>query len=86
KQSDWITMVVAHSNLFLFFPVLGILALFAFYLPATIFTHLYFNHIRLGAARFLFGFAVVAAATWAVDRYLDKPPRALWELSPAAIA
>ena len=86
RQADWMTMVVAHSNLFLFFPVLGILALFAFYLPATIFTHLYFNHIKLGPARFLFGFLVVAATTWAVDRYLDKPPRALWELSPSAIA
>lgn len=86
RQGDWLTMVVAHSNLFFFFPILGILALVAFSLPATIFTHLYFNHIKLGKVRFLFGFLVVALATWAVDRYLDKSPRALWELSPAAIA
>lgn len=85
KSGDWITMVVAHSNLFLFFPLLGILALFAFYLPATIFTHLYFTHIRFGAVRFLIGFLVVAAATWAADRYLDGPPRAIWELSAATI-
>ena len=40
---DWLTMVVAHSHLFFFFPVLGILALFAFYLPSVVFTHLYWT-------------------------------------------
>ena len=86
KNGDWITMVVTHSNLFLFFPLLGVLALFAFYLPATIFTHLYFTHIKFGAVRFLIGFAAVVAATWWADRYLDGPPRAVWELSAATIA
>lgn len=86
RQGDWITMVVAHSNLFFFFPVLGILALVAFSLPATIFTHLYFTHIKYGAARFLFGSLLVLLATWTMDRYLDTSPRAIWELSPAAIA
>ena len=35
---DWRAMVVAHSHLFFFFPVFGILALAAFYLPSVIFT------------------------------------------------
>jgi hypothetical protein len=86
QNGDVITMVVAHSNLFLFFPVLGMLALFGFYLPATIFTHLYFTKIPFGIPRFLFGFLVVIAATWGVDRYLDTSPRAIWELSAATIA
>lgn len=86
KEGDWIALVVAHSNLFFFFPVLGVLALIAFFLPSVIFTHLYFNHIRFGRARFLFGFLVVVLATGAVDRYLDASPRAIWELSPSAIA
>ena len=37
---DWQTMIVAHSYLFFFFPVLGILALCAFYIPSVVFTHL----------------------------------------------
>lgn len=86
KSGDWVTMVVTHSHLFLFFPVLGVLALFAFYLPATIFTHLYFTHIRFGAVRFIIGFAAVIAVTWWADRKLDAPPRAVWELSAATIA
>ena len=45
-------MVVAHSHLFFFFPVLGVLALFAFYLPSVVFTHLYWNHLPYGKLRF----------------------------------
>ncbi len=58
----------------------------AFYLPAVIFTHLYWFHIKFGRIRFLFGLLVALAATYGADRYLDASPRALWEASPQAIA
>lgn len=83
---DWLAMVAANSHLFFFFPVLGLLALCAFYLPAVVFTHLYWNHIPYGKLRFIFGTLVVAAASFGFARYLDKPPRAIWEASPAALA
>jgi hypothetical protein len=82
---DWLTMVVAHSHLFFFFPVLGVLALFAFYLPSVVFTHLYWNHLRYGKLRFLIGLVAVAAGSYGFAQYLDKPPRAIWEVSPAAL-
>ena len=82
---DPLTMVAAHSHLFFFFPVLGLLALFAFYLPSVVFTHLYWNHIPYGRVRFLLGLVVVAAASYGFAQYLDKPPRAIWEVSPAAL-
>ena len=34
-NTDWLTMVLAHSHLFLFFPLLGSLGLVAFYLPSS---------------------------------------------------
>lgn len=83
---DWQTMLVAHSNLFLFFPILGVLALIGFYLPAVIFTHLYWHHLKLGRVRFVLGIIGALAITWGADRYLDTSPRAIWELSPAAVA
>ena len=83
---DWLTMVVAHSHLFFFFPVLGVLALFAFYLPAVVFTHLYWNHLPYGKLRFLIGLVVVAVGSYGFAQYLDKPPRAIWEASPSALA
>jgi hypothetical protein len=84
---DWVTMVVANSHLFFFFPVLGVLALFAFYLPSVVFTHLYWNHLPYGKVRFLVGLVVVAALSiYFAQWYLDAPPRAIWEASPSALA
>ena len=45
QELDWLTMLVAYSHLFLFFPVFGLLALVAFYLPSVVLTHLYWTHL-----------------------------------------
>ena len=85
QDTAWLSMLAAHSHLFFFFPVFGILALFAFYLPSVVFTHLYWNHLRFGKIRFLIGLVVVAAASFCFARFLDKPPRSLWEVAPNAL-
>jgi len=85
RDIDWLSMIVAHSHLFFFFPVFGVLALFAFYLPSVVFTDLYWRHLPYGKLRFLLGLAVVAAVSWLVSSYLDAKPRALWEVSPRAL-
>jgi hypothetical protein len=84
--TDWRAMVLAHSHLFFFFPVFGILALCGFYLPSVVFADLYWQHLRYGKARLLLGLIVLAAVSWAVTKWLDKPPRALWEVAPQALA
>ena len=38
QRMEWFALLAVHSYLFFFFPVLGILALVAFYLPSVIFT------------------------------------------------
>jgi hypothetical protein len=86
RDTGWFTMVVAHSHLFFFFPVFGILALAAFYLPSVVFTHLYWTHLRFGRVRFLIGLIAVAALTGGVGWWLDAKPRAIWEVSPRALA
>lgn len=77
-------MLAAHSNLYVFFPVLGVVALIAFYLPAVIFTHLYWFHIKLGRLRFIIGLLAAVAVTYGANRYLDASPRALWEVCPTS--
>jgi hypothetical protein len=84
-QLDWVTMVVAHSHLFLFFPVLGLLALVAFFLPSVILTDLYWRHLRFGKARFALGLVVLAGVSYLAAGSLDKEPRAVYEVSPHAI-
>jgi hypothetical protein len=84
--TDWRSMIIAHSHLFFFFPVFGILALAAFYLPSVVFTDLYWWHLPYGKLRFLVGLVVLAAISFGVAKFLDKPPRAIWEVSPRALA
>lgn len=88
RETDWWTLLLAHSHLYLFFPTFGVLALMAFYLPSVVFTHLYWNHMPYGKARFLGGFAVaLALSLFVTTRMLgpDALPRAVWEIAPGAL-
>lgn len=82
---DWPSMILAHSHLFFFFPVFGLLALIAFYLPSVVFTDLYWRHLPYGKLRFSLGLVVVAALSFGVSKWLDAKPRAIWEASPGAL-
>ena len=86
RADDWFAIVVAHSHLFFFFAVFGILALAAFYLPSVVFTHLYWTHLAYGRLRYVLGLIVVATLSGAVGWWLDAKPRAIWEVSPRALA
>jgi len=84
----WFAHLTLYSHLFLFFPTFGILALFAFYVPAIVFTDLYWMHVKpAGRFRFLFGFLVIAVVSawlgWLI--YGGRVPT-LWQLSPAALS
>jgi hypothetical protein len=86
RDAGWEAMVIAHSHLFIFYPLFGILALAAYFLPAVVFTDLYWRHIRFGKLRFLLGAVVVAGLSFGVAKLLDGEPRGLYEISPRAIA
>jgi hypothetical protein len=86
QGADWRSMIIAHSHLFFFFPVFGVLALAAFYLPSVVFMDLYWRHLPYGKLRFLAGLVVLAAVSYGVTKFLDKPPRAIWEVSSRALA
>lgn len=88
RNHDPLTLILAHSHLFLFFPTFGILALCAFFLPSVVFTHLYWYKLPWGKARFLFGFVVAIGMTvWVTSSMLgpDASPRAIWEVAPSAL-
>ena len=56
---NWFSLAATYSHTFLFFPTIGLLALLAFYTPATIFTDLYWHHVKRGRMRLLIGFIVI---------------------------
>jgi hypothetical protein len=83
QPATWLLM---HSHLYLFFPVFALVALAAFYLPATVFTHLYWTIVPHGKMRFTIGGVVVLAASLFFSLYLSQgSPRGLWELSPRVL-
>jgi hypothetical protein len=83
QPTAWLLM---NSHLFLFFPVFGLVALAAFYLPATVFTHMYWTIVPYGRLRFCFGAVVATLAAIFFSYYLSVgSPRALWELAPRVL-
>src|SRR5262245_32283118 len=86
REVNWLTLVVTHGHLFLFFPIFGLLALFALYVPAVVFTDLLWTKVYSGQNRFLLGCILMAALSTGVAKFLDGPPRSIWEITPAALA
>jgi len=88
SEPDWMTMVMAHSHLFLFFPIFGLVALAAFYLPSVVFTHMYWHHVKpAGRLRFMFGIVVATAVSLFISHLLTSAElRGIWEVSPQALA
>jgi hypothetical protein len=77
-------LMMMHSHLFVFFSTLGLLALAAFRLPATVLTHFYWNHLKYGPLRYLLGLiAVIAGTAYFSYGLLTQPERSIWELSPS---
>ena len=86
-KAHWLDFAALDSHLFVFFPTLGIVALIAFFVPSVLLTDLYWRHISFGKARFLFGFFVLAAASYWISGYLlDSPRRSYWEGAPQVVA
>jgi hypothetical protein len=57
---NWFAMAAVYSHGFLFFPTIGLVALIAFYTPATIFVDLYWHHVKSGKLRLIIGFFLMA--------------------------
>ncbi len=82
-----LTLATFYSHLFVFFPTFGLVALFAFYTPACVFTDMYMRHVPAGRIRFVFGFAVLAVAAYFIAGQMNKSKeRSIWEVTPATLA
>lgn len=86
----WFDIMTHYSHMFLFFPLFGTVALFAFYLPAVAFVDMYWrpadepgNEIPHAKARFVVGCSglVVISAAIAYGLSLGSEA-ALWQIKP----
>ncbi len=82
-DTNWLSFAAFYSHLFIFFPTFGLVALAAFYIPAVIFTDMYWNHVRFGKIRFLIGMVVVVGGSYLIALQLLKGDiPAVWDIAP----
>jgi len=90
EGSLWFDVMTHYSHMFLFFPLFGTVALFAFFLPATAFVDMYWrpadqpgNEIPHAKLRFVGGFlgAIAISAGMAYGLSLGNET-ALWQIKP----
>ncbi len=85
KETNWVDLATIYSQLFLFFPTFGILALCAFYFPACIFLDMYWNHVPYGRARVWIGGIALAVGSYAIAQPLLTGVPAIWQVKPAVL-
>jgi hypothetical protein len=86
KDDQWFTIAAFYSHLFIFFPTFGILALFAFYIPAAALLDLYMHHVKRGPLRFAIGTLVLIGISMWLSTILITGAPAVWWLSPKTLA
>jgi len=86
RDAEWFTMATFYSHLFIFFPIFGTVALFAFYWPSVVFLDMYWQHIPGGKIRFTGGLIGLAVIAWFVAQgLLAGPVRSLFEIPPPVL-
>ena len=94
ERQTWFLLITHYSDLFVFFPVFGTIALLAFFRPAATLVDMYWNTARQGShriplskLRFSIGLVAVALASAAVGAAtLEGGERTLWQLKPEVLA
>ncbi|MGI9520558.1 MAG: hypothetical protein ACR2PG_02810 [Hyphomicrobiaceae bacterium] len=89
----WFTLLTHYSDLFIFFPLFGTVALIAFYTPACAFVDMYWNVARQiddpipqSRFRFAFWFVAIAGFSYAISYAIQvSEERAIWQLSPSVL-
>src|SRR5262249_32364711 len=84
-QTNWFDLASVTSTVFIFFPTFGIVALVAFYIPATVLMDMYLRHARFGALRFTAGIVVLAALSYFIGSELAERNRGMYVLSPQTL-
>jgi hypothetical protein len=86
RDHDWFAIAAFYSHLFIFFPTYGILALCAFFIPASVFLDLYWHHVKFGKVRFVVALLALVLVSVGVSRVLvggDIP--AVWWMHPTTL-
>jgi hypothetical protein len=84
-HTDWFDIASATSTVFFFFPTFGIVALVAFYIPASVLVDMYWHHAKFGGLRFVAGVAVLAIVSYWIGAELAASNRGVYMLTPESL-
>lgn len=93
EGETWFALLTHYSDLFIFFPVFGTVALIAFFTPACTFVDMYWHQSRQqdepipqSRFRFVLGFAVVIVGSALLSDYIQSgAERSIWQLSKTTL-
>ncbi len=85
EDTGWFAIAAFDSQLFLFFPLFGVLALFAFYLPARVLFDIYWRHVIGGKWIITIALLVLVASAPFVAQLMLGQTNALWDLTPETL-
>lgn len=86
NQSGWFALATFDSQLFLFFPIFGVMALIAFYLPACVMLDIYWRHVTGGRWMISIALVLLIALAPLAAELMKGPAKALWDLTPQALS
>lgn len=81
-DTDWQKLATLYSQLFIFFPLFGVVALIAFYFPASVFLDMYWQHVPFGRVRLVLGWIVVVVISVLMAQQLLQGVPAIWQIKP----
>lgn len=82
RDTGWFALAVFDSQLFLFFPVFGVMALIAFYRPACVLFDIYWRHVKGGRWILLIALSALVVSAPLIAQLLTGSSKALWDLTP----
>ncbi len=86
QETQWLDFAMFYSNLFIFFPTFGIIALIAFYIPACVFVDMYWRHITFGKIRFLLSAVLVSGLSYFIaNQLVQGSVPDLWWIAPQTL-
>jgi hypothetical protein len=84
-HTNWFDIASVTSTVFIFFPTFGVVALVAFYIPATVLVDMYWRHAKFGRLRFGTGIVVIAALSYWISAELSAMNRGMYMIAPQTL-
>lgn len=86
RGTEWFAIAAFDSQLFVFFPLFGVMALIAFYRPACVLLDIYWNHVRGGRWIISIALLILTGLAPLVAAGLASKAKAIWDLPPRVLS